>query len=281
MSNLTFYSQYPGGSESKESACNVRNPGSIPGSGRSLGEGNGYPLQYSCLENSMDRGAWWAIQSRGSQRVGHDWQLTQPIPTQDLINRCWITAYMNEWMNVIHVTLSNCDYSVDFYNLTGKMNIVNWTENFWIILCSVFQAKTYFQIRLTRCLIIPLRLFSGSPLTGRDHAESCELPLYWQHIYEFPVKLIRLLRSRVWSLSLPPCQTNCAFLCPVYKADCKETLDCFILSHPALPHPENKTDSCFSVAVRIALQCTREIAFLQWVDSTRAWIGNPHLAGIQ
>ena len=161
----------------------------------------------------MDRGAWWAIQSMGSQRVRHDWQLTQPTPTQDLINKCWIIAYMNEWMNVIHVTLSNCDYSVDFYNLTGKMNIVNWTENFWIILCSIFQAKTYFQIRLTRCLIIPLRLFSGSPLTGRDHAESCELPLYWQHIYELPVKLIRLLRSRVWSLSLHLCQTKVAHFC--------------------------------------------------------------------
>ena len=43
-----------------ESACNVGHPSSIPGSGRSAGEGNGHPLQYSCLENSMDRGAWWA-----------------------------------------------------------------------------------------------------------------------------------------------------------------------------------------------------------------------------
>ena len=48
-------------------------PGSIPGSGRSPGEGNGNPLQYSCLENPTDRGAWPAIQSMGSQRVGHDW----------------------------------------------------------------------------------------------------------------------------------------------------------------------------------------------------------------
>ena len=39
---------------------NAGDPGSVPGSGRSPGEGNGYPLQYSCLENSMDRGAWWA-----------------------------------------------------------------------------------------------------------------------------------------------------------------------------------------------------------------------------
>ena len=42
-------------------AGDVRDAGSIPGSGRSPGEGNGNPLQYSCLENSMDRGAWWAI----------------------------------------------------------------------------------------------------------------------------------------------------------------------------------------------------------------------------
>ena len=47
-------------SDGKESACNAEDPGSIPGSGRSLGEGNSNPVQYSCLENSMDRGAWWA-----------------------------------------------------------------------------------------------------------------------------------------------------------------------------------------------------------------------------
>ena len=50
----------PGGSDSKVSAHNAGDPGSIPGFGRSPGEGNGNPLQYSCLENSMDRGAWWA-----------------------------------------------------------------------------------------------------------------------------------------------------------------------------------------------------------------------------
>ena len=49
---------FPGGSNSKDSACNAGDPGSIPGLRRSLGEGNDYPLQYSCLENSMDRGAW-------------------------------------------------------------------------------------------------------------------------------------------------------------------------------------------------------------------------------
>ena len=51
---------FPGGSEGKASACNVGDPVSIPGSGRSLGERNGNPLQYSCMENPMDGGAWWA-----------------------------------------------------------------------------------------------------------------------------------------------------------------------------------------------------------------------------
>ena len=51
---------FPGGSEVKVSACNAGDLGLIPRSGRAPGEGNGNPLQYSCLENPMDRGAWWA-----------------------------------------------------------------------------------------------------------------------------------------------------------------------------------------------------------------------------
>ena len=51
---------FPGGSKVKASACSAGDLGLIPGSGRSPGEGNGNPLQYSCLENPMDRGAWWA-----------------------------------------------------------------------------------------------------------------------------------------------------------------------------------------------------------------------------
>ena len=49
-----------GGSDDKESACSARDHGSIPGSGRSPGEGNGYPLEYYCLENPTDGGAWQA-----------------------------------------------------------------------------------------------------------------------------------------------------------------------------------------------------------------------------
>ena len=55
------YRGFPGGSDSKESACNVGDLGSIPGSGRFPEDRNGNPLQYSCLENSMDREAWQAM----------------------------------------------------------------------------------------------------------------------------------------------------------------------------------------------------------------------------
>ena len=68
---------FPDGSVVKNplaNAGNVRDTGLIPGSGRSLGEGNGKPLHYSCLDNSMDRGAW---QAWGCKRVGHDFTTKQ------------------------------------------------------------------------------------------------------------------------------------------------------------------------------------------------------------
>ena len=58
-------------SDSKESACNAGDPSTIPESGRSPGEGNGYPLQYSCLENSMDRGDWRARVHRVTKSQHH------------------------------------------------------------------------------------------------------------------------------------------------------------------------------------------------------------------
>ena len=61
---------FSGSSDGQEFACNVGDPGSIPGLGRSSGEGNGNPSQYSCLENPMDRGDWQVIVH--GVRVGHD-----------------------------------------------------------------------------------------------------------------------------------------------------------------------------------------------------------------
>ena len=58
IQNKLVINGFPGGSDGKASGYNAGDLGSIPGSGRSSGEGNGTPLQYSCLENPMDRGAW-------------------------------------------------------------------------------------------------------------------------------------------------------------------------------------------------------------------------------
>ena len=69
--SITAYGVFPGGSVGKQFTCNAGDPRSIPGSGRSPGGGNGNPLQYSSLENPMDRRTC-GLQSMGSQRVRHD-----------------------------------------------------------------------------------------------------------------------------------------------------------------------------------------------------------------
>ena len=70
---------FPHSSVGKSSACNAGDPGSIPGSGRSPEERNGNPLQYSCLENPIDRGAWQAT-VQGVARVRHDLATKPPPP---------------------------------------------------------------------------------------------------------------------------------------------------------------------------------------------------------
>ena len=79
---------FPGDSDGKESACNTGDLGLIPASGRSPGEGNGNPLQYFCLENSMDWGAG-GLQSMGLHWVGHDWA-TNTIPTMGKSSEKWV-----------------------------------------------------------------------------------------------------------------------------------------------------------------------------------------------
>ena len=69
---------FPAGSDGKESACNAGDLGLIPGLGRCPGEGHGNPLQYSCLENPMHRGAWRTM-VHGSQRVRHKHSRAQLI----------------------------------------------------------------------------------------------------------------------------------------------------------------------------------------------------------
>ena len=72
-------SGFLGGSDSKESTCNVGNSGWVPGSGRSPGKGYNYPLQYSCLEKPMDRGVWQGYSSWGHKKYDRTEQLTLPL----------------------------------------------------------------------------------------------------------------------------------------------------------------------------------------------------------
>ena len=79
---------FPCSSVGKESACSAGDLGLIPGLGRSPGGGNGKPLQYTCLENPMDRGAWWAT-VHGVTRVGHN-LATNPLPlVKEIGNSDW------------------------------------------------------------------------------------------------------------------------------------------------------------------------------------------------
>ena len=89
----------PGSSVGKESACSAGNLGSIPRLGRSPGEGNGRLFPYSCLENPMDRGAWWATVS-GFARVGHD--LATKPPSQRCGSFCCIAKWISYTYTYIH-----------------------------------------------------------------------------------------------------------------------------------------------------------------------------------
>ena len=76
FSKFNWFLRLPAGSDGEESACNAGDPGSIPGSGRSPGGGNGNPLQDSCLENPMDREAWQTTVHGGRQKSDVTEQLT-------------------------------------------------------------------------------------------------------------------------------------------------------------------------------------------------------------
>ena len=109
---------FPGGSEVKASACNAADLGLIPGLGRSPWEGNGTPLQYSCLENPMDGGAWWATvhgvaKSRTrlsdfiSLHLGDEgWNLRQGVS----FKKWCFTAVMYTW----------------WLKLIKKLSLINW-----------------------------------------------------------------------------------------------------------------------------------------------------------
>ena len=121
---------YFGGSYGKESSSNA-DLGLIPGSERSLGEGNGYPLQYHCLENSMDRGAWWAT-SAGLQRIRQDWATNTFTFIYILNNKiCREKRYIiganghfyNDHKIIYSICICGCDMCVCVSLLLKKKNL--------------------------------------------------------------------------------------------------------------------------------------------------------------
>ena len=108
---------FPGGSDGKESACNARDLASIPGLGRSPGEGNGYPLQYSCLDNPMDRGAWRLTVHRVTKQLDMTERLTESVLTFYVLKMITKSIIKNK-----RVIPSDEDHSVPY----GK---IYWREN--------------------------------------------------------------------------------------------------------------------------------------------------------
>ena len=96
--NTVNFPIFPGGSDSKESAFNAGDQGLIPESGRSPGEGNGNPLQYYCLENSMDRGAWRAT----VHWVAKSWTQQKQLSTAQ-----HILGYELKAFNILRVSSTN------------------------------------------------------------------------------------------------------------------------------------------------------------------------------
>ena len=115
---------FPDDSDGKESAFSAGDVGSIPGSGRSPGEGNSYPLQYSCLENSMGRGAWQATVHGVAESDMNEW-LT-------------LSVHFREWAQLwaVATTLDQQEISCNTRKwVRGRPEILFKFNNFYLTLC--------------------------------------------------------------------------------------------------------------------------------------------------
>ena len=112
---------YPWFSDGKESICNAEDLGLIPGSGRSPRKGNGNPLQYSCLENSIDRGDD-RLQSMVLQRVGHNWMTNTVIPHFSSPLRCQDInlSGAKRVINILFVSLGHRSNHFSVYSLASR-----------------------------------------------------------------------------------------------------------------------------------------------------------------
>ena len=116
---------FPGGSEDKGFTCNAGDPGSILEVGRSPGEGNGNSLQYSCLENSMDRGAWWAtvhsiseLDTAELRTLGHSWDEVSETSLMDHLYIFWhCLSLVLEWKLTFSSPVATAEFSQICWNI--------------------------------------------------------------------------------------------------------------------------------------------------------------------
>ena len=137
---LHFIQGFPGGSVGKESAFSAGDPSSIPGLRRSLGEGNGNPLQYSCLENFMDRGACRAT-VHGITRVRHH-LVTKPPPSHYILVEKWADQLLQNLKskqsggislleNEYEITETKLDENVNIYHFCLIQTLHWWSSSLY------------------------------------------------------------------------------------------------------------------------------------------------------
>ena len=176
----------PSGSDDKESACNAGDPGLTPRSGRSPGEGNGNPLQYCCLENPMDRGAWWATVHgvAKSQTQLSNWVYMQrPL-------MYWPGSYLS------HFQFHSCHHllvtpiQVLAFSSTGKTNtfgnqfpnhfssLLNFKKHFMCLAPYLDCILKRWAPKLLHPLSQDLKLDSLIIPEKEDKLDSCLLPIF-------------------------------------------------------------------------------------------------------
>ena len=153
--NVSLWVGVPGGSDGKASACNVGDPGLIPGSGRSPGEGNGNPLQCSCLENSMDGGPW---QATYSPWICKELDMTEWLHFLSFLVGIWV---INLWLSITreHPAVRLMEVSRNWVLFTYKFSHfekahaektqackVAYSESFYFPSLPVFCKHCYFSV---------------------------------------------------------------------------------------------------------------------------------------
>ena len=159
-----LYKSFLGDSDGKKSACNAEDLGSIPGSRRFPGEGNSTPLQYSCLGNPMDRGAWRATVHGVTKST---WLSNQATTTTALISKCeWDFLFLE---NNINNSQPKTHLIVNIYLLCQEGHSVQ----FWVTLLLLLLTAKLLQSCPTLCSPIDGRP-PGSPVPGILQARTLE-----------------------------------------------------------------------------------------------------------